>query len=215
MSTTEALETRERVLSAAGPVFAAKGFKDATVREICQRAGVNIAAVNYHFGDKQRLYIETVKRAHQARAEQVPLPTWPAGSPAERKLYDFIRTLLVRVLDDPAGEWHGALMLREMAQPSGACVELVRDYIRPHFELLLSILDELLPASTASSDRHLVAFSIVGQCLHYRVAQPIVKLLVSADEFHSYQPELLATHIHGLTLAALGREPAVAGRGAV
>ena len=62
---TESAGTRSRILNAAGPVFADKGFRDATVRDICQAASVNLASVNYHFGDKQRLYIESVKEAHR------------------------------------------------------------------------------------------------------------------------------------------------------
>ena len=69
--------TRDRLLMAAGEVFAEKGFDKATVREICQAANVqNIAAVNYYFGDKERLYIESVKRAHQVQIDLVPLPKW-------------------------------------------------------------------------------------------------------------------------------------------
>ena len=57
-------ETRNRLLNAAGEVFAEKGFKSATVRAICDRAGANIAAVNYHFGDKEHLYSEVLRFAH-------------------------------------------------------------------------------------------------------------------------------------------------------
>ena len=77
-----AVEPRERILSAAGQEFALNGFEAATVRDICLAAGVNVAAVNYYFGDKRRLYIESVKHAHEQRVRQVPLPEWAAGTPA-------------------------------------------------------------------------------------------------------------------------------------
>ena len=57
--------TKVRLLEAAGEEFAGKGFDAARVRTICERAGANVAAVNYHFGDKEQLYVETVLDAHR------------------------------------------------------------------------------------------------------------------------------------------------------
>lgn len=201
--------TRDRILEAAGNVFAGKGFEAATVREICRLAGANIAAVNYYFGDKRQLYVEAVKRAHAWRVQQAPLPDWPAGTPAAVKLRGFVRTLLARMLSEDPTSWHGSLMLREMSRPDTACQALVSDYIRPEFHLLLEILDELVPAEMPAARRHLVAFSIVGQCLHYRVGAQVIRLLVPEDEQRGFTPDLLAEHIAGLTLAALGAAPAL------
>ncbi|HEX3656405.1 MAG TPA: CerR family C-terminal domain-containing protein [Pirellulales bacterium] len=198
-------DTRERLLAAAGQIFAEKGFKDATVREICARAGVNLAAVNYHFGDKEHLYAELVKAAHRLRVERAPLPGWDESKPPEQKLREFVRTLLVRLLDDPAPPWHVQLMLREMAQPTGACAALVRDYIEPDFKLLLRIIDALVPADLPIARRRLIAFSVVGQCLHYRVAQPVIALLVPPEECRNLTSDQLADHISRFTLAALAQ----------
>jgi len=60
---TPDLETRDRVLKAAERLFAERGFKKVTVRDICRAARANVAAVNYHFGDKQGLYREVLQIA--------------------------------------------------------------------------------------------------------------------------------------------------------
>ena len=52
--------TKKRLIEAAGSLFADKGFKETTVRDICEQAGANVAAVNYHFGDKEKLYGEVI-----------------------------------------------------------------------------------------------------------------------------------------------------------
>ena len=147
MATVGLEDTKVRVLEAAGKIFAERGFRDATVRNICHAAGVNLAAVNYHFGDKERLYIESVKFAHRMRMQQVPMPEWPEGTPPAEKLHAFIYAFLCRVLADDGLGWESQLMMREVAQPTVACEELVREYIRPHFALLQRIIGELVPPS--------------------------------------------------------------------
>jgi TetR/AcrR family transcriptional regulator, regulator of cefoperazone and chloramphenicol sensitivity len=201
-------DTRTRLLQAAGLVFADKGFQGATVREICQAADVNIASVNYHFGDKHRLYIETVKRAHQLRTLRVPLPQWPAGTAAESKLRDFIRTLLTRMIASEEAPWQHRLMMQEVLHPTQACREMVEDYIRPEFRLLLAILDELLPAGMPLDRRHQLAFSVVGQCLFYKIGGQVAQILVSEEEFaERFTADRLADHIADVCLAALGVGP--------
>ena len=96
-------DTQQRLLEASGRVFAERGYRDATVRDICAAADVNLAAVNYYFGDKQRLYIEAVKSAHRAMVEKAPLPDWPAETPPSERLRMFIRTLLDRMLGQGRG----------------------------------------------------------------------------------------------------------------
>ncbi len=195
--------TRARIIEAAGAVFAEKGFESATVREICQLAQANVAAINYYFSDKHGLYVEAVKRAHAWRVEQAPLPEWPEGTPPQMKLYGFVRTLLARMLCQDDASWHSQLMLREMSRPDSACAALVSDYIRPDFHRLLAVVNELLPADTSEVKRHLTVFSIVGQCLHYRVGQPVIRMLVPEDEYRQFTPDFLARHITDLTLAAI------------
>src|SRR3954464_52735 len=106
--------TKTRLLEAAGDEFAAKGFAGATIRSICQRAGANLAAVNYHFGDKEQLYAAAVMEAHRCGTKILPEAAFAEGTPAEH-LRRFIGHFLENVVAMNQGAtWHQALMLREM-----------------------------------------------------------------------------------------------------
>ena len=205
-------ETRRRVLDAAGPIFAEKGFTAATVREICAAAGTNQAAINYHFGDKERLYLEVVRLAHRLRMEQTPPAQWPPDADPAEKLQSFVRTTLTRMLETPDALWPMRLMMREMLQPTMACQPLVEEFIRPQLEQLLGILDELLPAETPAYRQQQFAFSVIGQCLHYRVAGEFVALLIPPDDLAAhFSTEQLVEHITDFSLAAVCEFSRVAG----
>ena len=197
-------DTRCRIVHAAGPIFAKKGFTAATVRDICAAAGANQAAVNYHFGDKDALYLEVVRLAHTLRLKQVPFAAWSPDTPPAEKLRRFIRATLTRMLETDGRQWPTQLMLREMLHPTIACQALVEDFVRPQLDQLLGILDDFLPAATPMPRRHQVAFSIIGQCVHYRVAGKVVELLIPAGELESaFSTERLTEHISQFSLAAL------------
>src|SRR5688572_28296399 len=129
-------ETRERILDAAGAVFAAKGFRDATVREIVARAKVNLAAVNYHFRDKAALYAEVLER--EMRAAHAKHPLEDVDGPPERRLRAFIDGFLRRVTD--RGSRVGRLMTREMIEPTAALDRLAERVIGPIYERLVALV---------------------------------------------------------------------------
>lgn len=206
-------DTQRRLLEAAGQVFAEKGFQAATVREICQRAEANIAAVNYYFRDKEQLYKAALNNAFQCRLDQLLIPKWsPDVSPAE-KLRTLIRMIVTQMGSTTKLPWQMQLLLRELSQPSEAGEELVREFIRPIYEVLWSILREVLPAGTPEERIHLIGFSIVGQCFYLRVARAVIGLVVGEQEHHRYDPERLADHICEFSLAALGLDKALAAAG--
>lgn len=197
-------DPRRLLLEAAGQIFAEKGLKGATVRKICERAGVNIAAINYYFRDKERLYVEAVKEATCASKVHEDPPSWPSGTPPSEKLREFIHVFVSRLLSQERPAWHGPLMMREMAQPTAACAELVRDYIRPTATVLMEILGALLPPEAPRQKVFLSAFSIVGQCMHHVHCKPIIQLLVGEEEYAKLTADVVADHIAEFSLAALG-----------
>jgi AcrR family transcriptional regulator len=198
-------DTRSRLLESAGQVFAEKGFEAATVREICRGAEVqNIAAINYYFGDKERLYHEAVRVALKGSSEPMPAPEWPEGTSPAIKLRHFIREFAGALIGDQRKAWHYHLMSRELAQPTSGCVAFVRDFARPHFDLLKGILREVLPTNSSQETLNLTALSIVGQVIYHRCAIPIISLMVGDDEASGYTAERLAEHIADFSLAAVG-----------
>jgi AcrR family transcriptional regulator len=194
--------TRMRLLDAAGEEFAANGFESARIRSICRRAGANVAAVNYHFGDKEKLYVEAVLYAHQcgaAREEEDVSPQLPAAEQLRCFIYHFLtRVLAVHAPDD----WRQRLMLREMLNPTKAFDVLLAESIRPRFDRLQSILRQLCPGV---DDRKLnaLSFTVIGQCFHYRVARSFIEGLVGREALEALDRDYLADHITKFCLAAL------------
>lgn len=201
--------TRDRLLEAAGREFAEKGFECARVRGICDRAGANVAAVNYHFGDKEKLYVAAVLEAHRCGFEfaaEHEAVAEASGSPEER-LRRFIRHFLSRVLavHEP-DDWRRLLITREMLHPTEASDILIREAIRPRFEQLLGILREFCPAADERRASAL-AFSVIGQCLHYKMARPMAERLIGDAGIEALDLDYLSSHIATFCLAALGRMP--------
>lgn len=202
-------DTKQRLINSAGEMFAEKGYEAASVRDICQRAEANLAAVNYHFGDKRQLYVAAVRHAQCCRQEDVPFPEWPAEMPAVDRLRAFIETMFARMLAGDRPRWHLEIMLRELARPTEACAAVVEDYIRPMADNLRSILRDLLPDDMSEQQRWMIGFSIVGQVLFYYVHQPIIRLLIGPAGLEPMPLDRLADHVTRFTLAAIGAGPAV------
>lgn len=196
--------TRQRLLDAAGEVFAEHGFRNATVREICRRAGANVAAVNYHFGDKERLYLAVMRYAHGASFAKYPSNLdLPPDAPPEDRVRSFVKAFLLRVLDIGKSSWAGRLMSKELAEPTAALDFIVSEQIRPNFIFLSGALRELLGAKADETLVRRCAASIVGQCLFYHFGRPIFERLNGIKIGVEHVDEL-TEHITTFSLAAVG-----------
>ena len=198
--------TKSRLLEGAGEEFAAKGFELARVRAICDRAGVNLAAINYHFGDKEHLYVEVLREAHRCGLDPQEERFDRRLPPAER-LRTFIHHFLGRVLAmNQPEDWQHRLMLREMLSPTPFSEVLVREMIRPRFEFIRGLMQEICPEA---DDRRLnaLAFSVIGQCLHYKMARRVTERLIGDEGYRALDLDYLTDHITAFCLAALGMGP--------
>lgn len=197
-------ETRNRIILAAGPIFARKGYRAATVREICDAANVNLASINYYFGDKQSLYRETVMRAREMRAQEFPEKPRQPGETPEQRLRHIVSTLLHRVVALQTEPWQVRLVMREILQPTEVSRTLMTEAFRPFFESLLEVIDELAGENLPDAKRHQIGFSIVGQCMQYRFSSELISIMIAEKDFQeSFQIENLTDHITSFSLGAI------------
>ena len=204
------VETRELILNAAGRIFAQHGFHATTVRQITREAGVNVASVNYHFRDKHELYVNVLKRAHQAAASTAEADR---PGPARERLRTFIRSFLGYLLDPQRPQWHGSLIAREMGQPSPALDRLVNESIRPVKERISGIIREILGPGASETRIGLSCLSIIGQCIHYVHCRETITRLFPKGSDVPRDVETLTAHIYEFSLAGLNamkKRPAAA-----
>lgn len=196
--------TRQQLTEAAAGVFATRGFRATTVRDICQRAGVNVAAINYHFGDKAGLYAEVLRHAlRHARAKYPPDLGLPPGATVAQRLRAFVRSFLLRIFDAGPHAWHGQLLLREMVEPTAALDALVEEEIRPLAAQLLGIVRALLGGRAGDDLVRRCAMSVVSQILFYQHCKPVIVRLFPKLKFGLAEVEALADHITEFSLAAI------------
>ncbi len=196
--------TRERLLEAAGEVFAQKGYREATIREICSRAGANIAAVNYHFGGKERLYAEVLRYVDDMGAgKHPPIPPSQSGLTPEEQLGWFVRRFLERVFDTGRPSWHERLMNREMVEPTFALDELIERNIKARAKTLQGIVRAILGPDATAQQVQRGAASIVGQILFYWHCRPVISRLMPDVGFDPDGVESLAAHITRFSIAGL------------
>ena len=131
--------TTDRVRAAAAALFAAHGFHGTKMRDIAARAGVNLAAANYHYGSKKALYL-AVLRAQFAEIRALLASGGAQKTPAEldrlsyAQLGALLRARTEIMLSLLAGEppsLHATLMQREMTDPSEALPSIVEEFILP------------------------------------------------------------------------------------
>lgn len=195
-------DTQVRLLESACEVFADKGCRDATIAEICENAGANIAAVNYHFGSKENLYTEAWRHSFQQSLQAHP----PDGgvspdAPAEERFRAKILAFLQRGLDTRNAAF--LIMHMEIANPTGLLDEVRREMIAPLQESMHALIGELLGENASEQQVWLCGMSTIGQCIHSMARRRLKRLPSRGDILETLPCETLADHIAAFSLAGI------------
>jgi AcrR family transcriptional regulator len=177
MNQTAPTTTESRLLEAAIGLFASHGFAATSVRQVCDRAGANVAAVNYHFRSKRGLYDAAIDRARaesNARNPWVGLDAnrdfWADDEP-EVRLHRFVSMMLDHSLDEQGQPSELArVMIHEMLDPTEAFERQVEVSIRRALLALRDICRQVLEkhASPPADDERIsrIALLISAQCMY-------------------------------------------------
>jgi len=200
---TSAAVTREKLIEAAGGVFAEIGFEAATVREICARAGTNVAAVNYHFGDKLGLYTEVLKSSVIAQQDATLSGTFAHPSEPRASLRALIYAWLERAREAGKSSWMARIMAHEMAHPTPA-LDRVAEAMSTNYLRLRVLVGNIIGSGPDDPRTRRCVHSVVGQVLHYLQSPPMLeRLWPDLDLNDAEQRRALADHIVEFSLAGM------------
>lgn len=195
--------TRDEILRAAGEEFADRGYRAATIRAICKRAGKNIALVKYHFGDKMELYSEVLRdAAGKLRIEELR-SVFDEDAPPEQMLRNVIHTRLRHAWRKDLPGRYFILMAREMVEPTPALRRFIDEVSKPMFEKLRNLIARISGLKPEDEKCRLCANSVLGQIVLYVAHPGFVSQLWPELRMTPRQTDRIADHIADFSLAYL------------
>jgi len=204
--------TRRRLIDAASELFAERGFQATTARDIANRAGANVAAGNYHYGSKKELYLEVLREQFATVGETLvrrggSKPAAEVARLSREEALELLHRRIVVILDiliGPPPALHGALMQREMVDPSQALPIVIKEFVRPMSEEMERIVARLAPELSPSELRRVV-MSIIGQAVFYRFAMPAVLAMHDLEKFPKGFAHEVAEHVAEFSIGGIER----------
>lgn len=198
--------TRQRILDHAERLFAVKGFEAVSIREITSAADSNLAAVNYHFGNKMNLYLEVFRERWVIRSRKVrkcfsDLLAGKEEPAVEDVIYAMARSFLDGPLSDEERRYHVMLLQREIAQPGEALKMVVQEVMLPYQDELSSLIRPHLAPGVSEEEIRLFLSGILGMTIHFTVARPAVSMIIGRDYDEAFKDQLVR---HITTLAVSG-----------
>jgi AcrR family transcriptional regulator len=173
-------EMRRRLIEIAGQIFADEGYEAATVRQITDMAQVNVAAVNYYFGDKFQLYRAVLQTITGRTLEQLKQHCLEGS--AEERLRNLVRCVLM-ISSSEAPSWVHLLMARELVELHDDKTELFVEAIRPIHEIVASIVSDLLGEEADSVAVRAAAGLVIPICVNRIPQQRIEQKLYPGTDF--------------------------------
>jgi AcrR family transcriptional regulator len=199
--------TRDRLLDQAEKLFSEKGFEAVSVREITNASGCNLAAVNYHFGSKKKLYLAVFQERWAKRAGKLQKSFADAlAQKPQPEIEDVIsamaRSFLEGPLTDSERRNHIQLMQRELSNPGQALGIIVEQVMEPYVINIASLIRQCIKNKVDDERLRLFVFSMLGVILYFFLALPAVSGIVKRQYDQEFKSELVS-HITAFCLEGI------------
>lgn len=198
-------DTRERLLEAALDLFAEHGFEGVTVRDLSAKAGVNLQAIGYHFGDKLGLYRTLVEMAMEgARSVQEKLREESHGLTPDEQLRHYVCLYLplIAASESPRIQKLQRVMRHEFNTPSPLAKRFIERIIVPRLLYLSEIIAGILECPADDPRVRTCTLSVQAQCMYY-AREPVRKMLPPAWRVESKELPSIAEHVAAISLAGI------------
>jgi AcrR family transcriptional regulator len=205
-------ETRRRLLAAALEAFSRHGYDGVSTRQLAQRAGVNLAAIPYHFGSKAGVYQAVVDGIAEGFGEPLrraadaarTAASDPALGPAARcaRLREFLQAMARQLLGSADARLRSGIILREQIHPTPAFDAIYRDFIHPVHETVAALLGGVLGRAYDDPEIVLRTHAVIGQIVVFRAARETIMRRMDWDGFTPERVEQIA-HLVGDQVCAM------------
>jgi AcrR family transcriptional regulator len=163
------LPARDRVLEVACELFAEAGFHGAHSREICKRAGTNVAGISYHFQSKEGLYQAVLMEAGRRLSDRdEDLAACCAHLAPDQRLLNLTESLLQKLSERRA--WIAKLLARELLEPTCGANTYAASGLERDCALLQFVMKDLVRANPSPEAVRLHALRLIGECVFYSLA---------------------------------------------
>lgn len=170
------MATQADIIETAGHLFAQHGYSGTTGKAISERAGVNAAMVNYHFGNLDGLYLAVLRTVQQRIISMEFLDELSKShQPAEEKLRLFFRTMVGRALEHADDTWPIRVWAREILSPSPILELAMDEAVDRKYAALVRIVSEVSGMQPSDARMPGIIVSVVAPCLIMLIADPSTK----------------------------------------
>ena len=194
--------TRSRLLDAAMALFAERGFEKTTMAAISERAAANIAAVNYHFGDKRALYVEALRAAFAEANRVYPVLSPDEAMSPEGRLRHHIHAMISQIFCVSGAGYLCRMVAKEFAEPTFAVDMIFSELISQNRAQMHAAVSGILGPNVPEPRIHLAMVSIVAQFQFYNFSR-LIREIGARPELCLPDPDVIAEHLYQFSLAGL------------